>query len=329
MTSRPTLSERDLEGLCRRAFPDRPNQRIGAVKQIHSRQHEMLAFQLRWRTNTGEFDEELVVRRYISTLSWWRPDDFGKAQREATVTPWLYTHGFPVPAVYAREFGALGDIVLFSRVPGQDWREEPGSFAEIVRPHIDRFAQMLVWLHSLEPPQAVLEVIPSVTLPNALANLMALAVKIGEKDLIAAVDAVLRHAFTVVETERVVLHGDYHFSNTLLFDGRISGIIDWEYCALGDPRWDVANAYSQLVDFDAASVADDFLSAYLRHSGREFAGPPLYMVAVPLQQWMVAEWLMKEQAEGRAPGFAMAQELIELRDVHRRRAQMAMDWLNQ
>lgn len=323
------LTERDLVGLCKRAFPDRANQRITDVDHLPSRQHEMLAFGMHWSTPPGESTENLIARRYISTLSWWRPDDLGKAQRESTVTSWLYTQGFPVPKVYTREFGALGDIILFSRLPGQDWRGTEGSFSEVVRPHIDRFAELLALLHSFEPAQGVLDVIPSVTLPSAVANLMGLAVHIGDRHLIDSVNSVQRHAYAVIETERVVLHGDYHFSNALLLDGQISGIVDWEYCALGDPRWDIANAYNQLVDFDAASAADEFLNAYLRYSGRKFDESPLYMVVVPLQQWMLSEWLIKEQNEGRAPGFAMAQSLIEMRDVHRRRARRALEWLNQ
>ncbi len=322
------LTESDLAGLCFRAFPDRRHQRIGAITTLPSRQHEMVAFRLRWSTPGGEMDEPLVVRRYVSTLSWWRAEDLGKAQREATITSWLYNQGFPVPAVYAREFGALGDVVLFSRIPGGDWSKNTSSdFAATVRPHVVRFAQLLAWLHSLAPPHEVLAVTPSITLPMALANLMALAVRIQLPELTHSVERVTAQAYRAQETERVLLHGDYHFSNVLLFEGRISGIVDWEYCALGDPRWDVATAYSQLVDFDAAGAADEFLSAYLHFSGREFHGAPLHLIVAPLQQWAIAEWLVKQAAAGRAPTFAMAQELIDLRDVHRRRAQMAVNGL--
>ena len=329
MSQTVSLSERDLEAICLRAFPDRPQQQIAAITHFPSRQHEVVSFHLSWIADEGAQDEELIARRYVSTLSWWRPDDLAKAQRETTVTRWLFDQGFPVPKVYAREFGALGDVALFSRLPGEDWSETGLSFPEVVRPHVDRFAQLLAWLHSLIPPPEIFNVTPDVTLTAALANLMAMAIKIRMPELIQIVDAVLSKSYRVTETDRVLLHGDYHFSNALLEEGKISGIIDWEYAARGDPRWDVANAYSQLVDFDAANAADEFLAAYLYYSSREFSGPPLHMIVAPLQHWTIAEWLIKQRDEGKAPTFALAQDLIEMRDVHRHRTEMALQWLDE
>jgi aminoglycoside phosphotransferase (APT) family kinase protein len=323
------LTEQDIADVCARAFPDRNRHHISEVVPLPSRQHEMVTFRLHWDGIKGQKEESLILRRYVSTISWWRSDDLAKAQREASVTRWLHEQGFPVPRVYAREFSALGDVVLFSRIPGEDWSREALPFPEVVRPHVDRFAQLLAWLHSVKPPQEVRSVTPNVTLTSALANLMALAIQIRMPALPKIVDRVMSQSYRLSETERVLLHGDYHFSNVLLHEGEISGIIDWEYAAMGDPRWDVANAYSQLVDFDAAGAADAFLAAYLHYSGREFTGPPLHMIVVPLQQWIVSEWLVKLQAEGRAPTFALAQDLIELRDVHRRRAEMALQRLEE
>jgi aminoglycoside phosphotransferase (APT) family kinase protein len=328
MASLPGLTQRELAALCLRAFPDRPYQRIEAVQPLASRQHQMVAFRLRWSTVDGEVEEPLIVRRYVSALSWWRPDDLGKAQREAAVVRWLHEQDFPVPQVYAREFGALGDVVLFSRLPGSDWSVTGLPFPETVRPYVGEFARLLARLHGLKPPEDVLSVAPTVTLPTALTNLMALALRMDQPDLTGAIERALTHAYDVPESERVLLHGDYHFSNALLDEGRISGIVDWEYCALGDPRWDVANAYTQLVDFDAASAADAFLSIYLQESGRIFSGPPLHTVVAPLQQWTISEWVVREQAEGHSLTFALAEDLVALRDVHRRRALSALGWLD-
>src|SRR5689334_8683755 len=124
------ITERDLAALCARAFPDRTWQQIADLTHIPSRQHEIVSFHLSWHDDGGPHDEELLARRYVSTLSWWRPDDLGKAQRETSVIRWLFEQGFPVPEVYAREFGALGDVALFARLPGEDWSESGASFPE-------------------------------------------------------------------------------------------------------------------------------------------------------------------------------------------------------
>ncbi len=310
------------------AFPDRPDQAVVEVRPLPSRQHEMVAFALNWMAPGGDLQREgLVVRRYVSTISWWRTEDRGKAQREVTVCRWLLEQGFPVPVVYAREFGPSGDMVLFSRLPSQEMSISGRHLRDIVEPYIAPFAVLLARLHSLTPPDAVRRVAPQVTLPSALANLMALAFQIKQDDLRQAVERTMMRAYDVQESSPVLVHGDYHFLNALLVDREISGIVDWEYCALGDPRWDVANTYMQLVDFGAAEAADRFLAIYLRESGREFAGPPVYNAAVPLQQWAIAEWLVQRSQEEATPGFALARDLITLRDVHRHRAQLAMQWL--
>ena len=324
------LSTEDLVDICARAFPDRAGQTIVEVLPIKSRQHQMTSFELWWLNDAGVLKhEDLIVRRYVSTLSWWRPDDRGKAQREATVCRWLIAQDFPVPKVYVREFGPQGDVVLFSRLPHDGPALTGRTLKQAVEPHITQFARLLAQLHSLTPPDPVRQVVPKVTLPGAAANLVSLAFQIGLPELHTSVQQVMQHAFQVQELSPVLLHGDYHFLNALLHDNKISGIIDWEYSAIGDPRWDVANAYMQLVDFGAAEAADKFLATYLHYSGLEFEGPPLYNVITPLQQWAISEWLVQVEAKGELPGFALAQDLVASRDIHRNRAMKAMQWLDQ
>lgn len=323
----PSFTLDELADMCARAFPERMVQEIEFIAPLYSRQHEVIAFDLRWRGRSGEYIEPLVARRYVSTLSWWRPDDYGKAQREATIMRWLHQQGMPVSVVYAREFSANGDVVLFSRLPGLDWSAEGKPFPAVALAQAGPFAWLLAKLHSLPPPAEVQAVVPRVTLPAVLATLAALAMQIGEADLNEAVAQATAHAYGFQEGEPVLLHGDYHFSNVLIENGQISGIIDWEYAAYGDPRWDIANAYIQMVDFDAAEAAGAFLEAYLEHSGKRFEGPPIYNAVTTLQQWTISEWLMRQQAEGETPTFALARDLMKLRDVHKRRALRAMSWM--
>lgn len=323
----PALSPEDLAALCARAFPERAGQAVRQVQPLPSRQHEMTAFELWWESDGTPRHERLIVRRYVSTLSWWRPDDRGKAQREMTVCRWLHGRGFPVPLVYTREFGLHGDLVLFERLPGQALALTGRPLREAVEPYIEPLAYLLASLHGQRPPDAVRRVVPQVTLPGALANLIAIAYQIGQEDLRQAAERLMAYAYDVQEVGPVLLHGDYHFLNVLLAEGQIVGVVDWEFSALGDPRWDVANAYMQLVDFGAADAADAFLNAYLAHSGRRFEGPPLYNAVASLQQWAISEWLVQQEAAGQPHGFALAQDLIAQRDIHRRRAEMALGWL--
>jgi phosphotransferase family enzyme len=322
-----TITAESLAALCKRAFPERAIQQVEALTPLHSRQHEMVAFDLRWQSPRAEYIDQLIVRRYVSTLSWWRPDDRGKAQREATVSRWLHQRGLPVSVVYAREVTLQSDLVLFSRLPGQDWQHTGLPFSAFSLSQARPFAWLLAQLHKQIPNEPIKAVLPVVTLPTAVASLLALAIQIGQDEIGQIAQRIMPLTHRVVEAEPVLLHGDYHYSNILIDKGQISGIVDWEYSALGDPRWDVANAYMQMVYFDAAEAADAFLSAYLEYSGRSFEGPPLHSVVASLQQWAITEWLLHEQASGRVHEFGLAQDLVAQRDVHEQQARLALKLL--
>ena len=327
MTDR-LLTPEYLSAFCLRAFPERHQQAITAYEPIYSRQHEMTAFDLIWRSDEQHHSEALIGRRYVSTLSWWRAEDNGKAQREFTVSNWLKKQGFPAAAALVREFDVRGDVALFERLPGSNWARLQRPFAAVVMPHAREFARLLAHLHSLQPPETITEVAPAVSLPKALANLTALAERIDLPLLKQALQRIITQAFTLTESAPVLLHGDYHFSNVVLHESQISGIIDWEFCGLGDPRWDVANAYMQLVDFGAAGAAADFLDEYLQKSGREFDNSPLFNIVASLQQWAVSEWLVQQSKAGSLPDFALADDLVKQRDIHRQRARLSMQMLD-
>jgi aminoglycoside phosphotransferase len=325
----PSITADSLTALCKRVFPERAIQQVEDITLLNSRQHEMVTFNLRWQSPRSEYIDPLIARRYISTISWWRPDDMGKAQREATVSRWLHQRGLPVSVVYAREFTMQGDLVLFSRLAGTDWQRLGLPFSAFSLSQAKPFAWLLAHLHKQTPDESIIAVLPSVTLPAAIASMLALAIQIEQKEIQELAQSIMSLAHRIPETAPVLLHGDYHFSNVLIDKGQISGIIDWEYSALGDPRWDVANAYMQMVYFDAAEAADAFLSAYLEYSGRTFEGPPLYSVVTSLQQWVITEWLIQQKASGKDHEFGLAEVLIAQRDVYEQQAKLALRLLDE
>ncbi len=327
--SKRHLTENYLKALCTRTFEDRPRQQLADIIPLNSRQHEMTAFELWWYTDDGiTKHEKLVARRYVSTLSWWRSDDLGKAQREAVLVRWLHKIGLPVPRVYAREFSANGDVTLFSYIDGYDLSAGTLSLINLITPYIPEVAGFLAQLHAQQPPPDVAQSLPTVSLSYVLANLAALSAQIDAPELSAAIDRAMGRSFDVEEASPVILHGDFHFLNLLLHKNEIAGVVDWEYSALGDPRWDIANIYMQLVDFGAADAAAEFLAVYTAKTGRTFDGPPLFNIMAPLQQWTISEWLVQKQMLTELESFKMADEMVAQRDVHRRRARMALSMLD-
>jgi len=77
---------------------------------------------------------------------------------------------------------------------------------------------------------------------------------------------VLRHALDVLdarapEPQRLaLLHGDYRLPNLMWHEGRISGILDWELAAVGDPLSDLA--FTQTVGMGTCSIEGPLARLY-------------------------------------------------------------------
>ena len=72
------------------------------------------------------------------------------------------------------------------------------------------------------------------------------------------------------------VHRDYHPSNVLWEDGRVSGVVDWVNGCRGPAGIDVAWCRHNLANLHGVSVADDFLAAYIAEAGSEFAYDPYW-----------------------------------------------------
>jgi aminoglycoside phosphotransferase (APT) family kinase protein len=74
-----------------------------------------------------------------------------------------------------------------------------------------------------------------------------------------------------VPVPRSVVHRDYWAGNTLWRRGRITGIVDWEDPALGDPGEDVGYCRMDLATFLGGNAPADFLRYYEAAAGRKVA----------------------------------------------------------
>jgi aminoglycoside phosphotransferase (APT) family kinase protein len=59
-----------------------------------------------------------------------------------------------------------------------------------------------------------------------------------------------------------LIHGDYWSGNTLWRRGRLVGVVDWDDCGIGDPRWDVGSGRVDLAMSVGGDGPDLFLRAY-------------------------------------------------------------------
>lgn len=55
-----------------------------------------------------------------------------------------------------------------------------------------------------------------------------------------------------------LIHGDVFLDNVMTAGGRVTGLIDWAFAAVGDPRYDVAVATHELTPSDRAAFAEGY-----------------------------------------------------------------------
>jgi aminoglycoside phosphotransferase (APT) family kinase protein len=72
------------------------------------------------------------------------------------------------------------------------------------------------------------------------------------------------------------VHRDYHPSNVLWENGRVSGVVDWVNGCRGPAGIDVAWCRHNLANLHGVSAADAFLSAYMAVAGPAFAYDPYW-----------------------------------------------------
>jgi aminoglycoside phosphotransferase (APT) family kinase protein len=72
------------------------------------------------------------------------------------------------------------------------------------------------------------------------------------------------------------VHRDYHPSNVLWQNGRVSGVVDWVNGCRGPAEIDVAWCRHNLANLHGVSAADEFLAAYLAAAGSEFQYDPYW-----------------------------------------------------
>ena len=72
------------------------------------------------------------------------------------------------------------------------------------------------------------------------------------------------------------MHRDYHPSNVLWLNGRVSGVVDWVNGCRGPAGIDVAWCRHNLANLHGVSAADDFLAAYTAAAGSDFTYDPYW-----------------------------------------------------
>ena len=101
--------------------------------------------------------------------------------------------------------------------------------------------QQMALLHTIVPPRAEL---PFLTVPGAPASAVVRQIR-GMLDACTQPRPALEYILCWLEAKApparqvVLVHGDLRTGNVMVDHGRMTGILDWEFCHWGDPREDI------------------------------------------------------------------------------------------
>jgi aminoglycoside phosphotransferase (APT) family kinase protein len=168
--------------------------------------------------------------------------------REAQILRAMTATAIPVPVVLGTGAGPGGQpFMMMERVAGAVLESE-GDAAELdasQRSALGRqVARLLGHLHTLDPAILGLVTPQGSYLTRQIRrvgqNWQQVGLDSPHHGQWGAVCRLLQRNVPSVEPTHVIMHGDFRLSNTLVHEGSITAVLDWELCTVGNPLVDLA-----------------------------------------------------------------------------------------
>lgn len=213
-------------------------------------------------------------------------------RREAAVYRTLQGHGLPVPTLHAES--ADGATIVVDKAVGTD-RWDDSLLPELLR--------TLRRLHGVDARNLDEELASVSALEDVIAWGEVHRATLSEPSpYVVVAEHVLRERFPGEPDRLVLCHGDAGPLNLLHENGRITGLIDWEFAHVGDPYDDLAwvAVRSWMFGFELKGFAEEVAEHYLgSDSGRLDADRLRYWQAVVLLRNLV---IVESAIENGVPG---------------------------
>ena len=176
----------------------------------------------------------------------------------------------------------------------------------------------LARIHAIRPPRSDLDALPAPPDDPARAAVATLRAHLDRlADAYPALEWGLRWCEQRAardEFDITLIHGDYRTGNYLVDDGRLTGVLDWEFAGWGDPRqdigWFTARCWrSHGVDLEGGGLTsvEPFLEGYASAGGRTISRDDLtYWQVMAHLRWAV---IALQQARRHATGAEHSLEL--------------------
>lgn len=244
----------------------------------------------------GASDGVYIVKRYSDQNEHvFGQDALTRAKLEHAALSFLRSSGIPCPdPIFCDLEGALleSPIIVTQLLPGAQILAHPANplWAE----RASTVAALLARIHMLACPSALAANMPDAT-AQATWFLKSGSIPEYMRDHAdgAAVWEIVHHELGALEPAAgVLVHGDYWSGNILWNQGNVTGILDWENVAFGEPGFDVAYCRMEMIVDGMDDAADTFLRTYEALTGKPVANLGLCELVVAVQpMWQRAPFL--------------------------------------
>ena len=226
--------------------------------------------------------------------------------------------GAPQPLFLCSDLSITGrEFFVMQRLPGIASGHRVTREAALVpdRARLAReLAENLARLHAIRPPHPQLPFLKTMHARDNIAHYRAYLDQLSEAH--PALEWGLRWCELNAprDEETTFIHRDYRTGNYLVHEGRLAGMLDWEFCAFGNPLEDVGWIHARCWRFAGKQMqcggiapAEDFLVPYQRASGRTVSSEALvYWQVMAHVRWAV---IALQQAQRHLSGVEPSLEL--------------------
>jgi hypothetical protein len=213
----------------------------------------------------GENIYRVILRRFVN--KGWLDTEPDLALHESASLRKMAGSGLPVPELIAYdEFGHLCGVpaVLMTWLPGGVILDPPD-----MGHWIQQMAEMLVKIHEQEASDFPWQYFTY----NDVSQLMPPSWSRFQAEWEQAIEIVQG---PTPPAKKCFIHRDYHPTNVLWNQGKVSGVVDWVNSCHGWPGLDLGHCRLNLAQLYGLKVADDFLREYRLQAGSSFDYHPYW-----------------------------------------------------
>ena len=238
-------------------------------------------------------------------------------EREFAILRFAHTHGLlaPKPLFMCNDSTVIGQpFFVMEKLPGV------AAGHKVVRLNFNRrvlareLAQAAARIHAIRPPLGKLPFLKTFLARDVISACRAWLDTLDEPHPVLEWGLRWCQLRAPVQEETTFVHRDFRTGNYLLHEGKLAGLLDWEFAALGNPLedigWICARCWGFRQDrYVVGGVADldDFIPTYEAASGRKVPAEALrYWQVMAHIRWSI---IALQQAQRHLSGVEPSLEL--------------------